>query len=160
MYKRQVSRGIPWIYGAAVGSYGLAMPVFPGRTACLRCVYPDPPSGIQPTCETAGVLNVITSLVASIQVANALKILSGHAAEVEPSITRVDIWSGAMRQTGVPPRDTDCPACVRHEFPFLDDTRRAPAGLCGRNAVQIHDRKRPLDLVALAGALSLSLIHI
>src|SRR5580704_16866954 len=31
-----VSRGIPWIYGAAVGSYGLAMPVIPGQTACLR----------------------------------------------------------------------------------------------------------------------------
>ena len=51
-----VSRGIPWIYGAAVGSYGLAMPVIPGRTPCLRCVYPEPPSGVQPTCETAGVL--------------------------------------------------------------------------------------------------------
>ena len=148
-----VRRGVPWIYGAAVGSYGLAMPVFPGRTACLRCVYPDPPSGIQPTCETAGVLNVITSLVASIQVANALKILSGHAAEVEPSITRVDIWSGAMRQTGVPPRDTDCPACVRREFPFLDDTRRAPAGLCGRNAVQIHEKEYALDLAELRARL-------
>ena len=71
-----VSRGIPWIYGAAVGSYGLTMPVIPGRTACLRCVYPDPPSGAQPTCETAGVLNVIVSAVASLQVADALQILS------------------------------------------------------------------------------------
>ena len=49
-----VSRGIPWIYGAAVGSYGLTMPVIPGRTPCLRCVYPDPPQDAQPTCETAG----------------------------------------------------------------------------------------------------------
>src|ERR1039457_6581523 len=62
-----VSRGIPWVYGAAVASYGIAMPVIPGRTACLRCVYPDPPTGAQPTCETAGVLNVIVSAVASIQ---------------------------------------------------------------------------------------------
>ncbi|MGH7248614.1 MAG: ThiF family adenylyltransferase, partial [Pseudomonadota bacterium] len=51
-----VSRGLPWIYGAAVGSYGLTMPVLPGRTACLKCVYPEPPEGVQPTCETAGVL--------------------------------------------------------------------------------------------------------
>src|SRR5207302_10024461 len=73
-----VSRGIPWVYGAAVGSYGLTMPVIPGHTACLRCVYPEPPSGVQPTCETAGVLNVIVSAVASFQVADALRILSGH----------------------------------------------------------------------------------
>src|SRR6516225_6457137 len=63
-----VSRGVPWIYGAAVGSYGLAMPVIPEVTACLRCVYPDPPASAQPTCETAGVLNTIVSMVASIQV--------------------------------------------------------------------------------------------
>lgn len=49
-----VKRSVPWIYGAAVGSYGLTMPVIPGRTPCLRCVYPDPPQGVQPTCETAG----------------------------------------------------------------------------------------------------------
>ena len=74
-----VSRGIPWVYGAAVGSYGLTMPIIPGRTACLRCVYPDPPAGAQPTCETAGVLNVIVSAVASLQAADALKILCGGA---------------------------------------------------------------------------------
>src|ERR1043166_7868853 len=62
-----VSRQIPWVYGAAVGSYGLSMTIVPGRTACLRCVYPDSPSGVQPTCETAGVVNVIISAVASIQ---------------------------------------------------------------------------------------------
>jgi adenylyltransferase/sulfurtransferase len=73
-----VSRGIPWIYGAAIGSYGLTMPVLPGRTACLKCIYPDPPAGTQPTCETAGVLNAVTSMVASWQVAYALRILTGH----------------------------------------------------------------------------------
>src|SRR6476646_7211459 len=72
-----VSRGIPWVYGAAVAAYGLTMPIIPGRTACLRCVYPEPPAGAQPTCETAGVLNVIVSAVASIQAADALRILSG-----------------------------------------------------------------------------------
>jgi len=72
-----VIRSVPWVYGAAVASYGLTMPVLPGRTACLRCVYPDPPAGAQPTCETAGVLNVIVSAVASIQVADALRILTG-----------------------------------------------------------------------------------
>src|SRR4029450_1684496 len=99
-----VSRGIPWIYGAAVGSYGLTMPVIPGRTACLRCVYPDPPSGAQPTCETAGVLNVIVSAVASIQVADALRILTG--ADLRACITTLDLWKGGIRQIDAPQRDT------------------------------------------------------
>ena len=100
-----VSRSIPWVYGAAVGSYGLAMPVVPGRTPCLRCVYPNPPQSAQPTCETAGVVNVIASLVASYQVADALKILCGQADRLEARITTVDVWQGGTRQIAAPPLD-------------------------------------------------------
>src|SRR5580698_3341292 len=67
-----VREGIPWIYGAAVGSYGIAMPVLPGDSACFRCVYPEPPAGTQPTCETAGVLGPVTSLIGSIQAMEAM----------------------------------------------------------------------------------------
>src|SRR5208337_5691823 len=139
-----VSRGIPWIYGAAVGSYGLTMPVIPGRTACLKCVYPEPPAGAQPTCETAGVLGSITSLIASWQVADAMKILCA----VAPShkITTVDVWSGEIRQIDQPPRDPQCPACGLREFRHLNGLPRVPVSLCGRNAVQIHERSRPIDL--------------
>ena len=144
-----VSRGIPWIYGAAVGSYGLAMPVIPQRTACFRCVYPDPPAGAQPTCETAGVLNAVISAVASIQVADALKILCDCAEQVEPRITTIDLWYGGIRQIQSPERDPDCPTCGRREFPYLEETRRPPVTLCGRNAVQIHQREHPIDLAEL-----------
>ena len=148
-----VSRGVPWIYGAAVGSYGLTMPVIPGRTACLRCVYPEPPSGVQPTCETAGVLNAIVSAVASLQVADALKILSGHPDLVRGRLTTIDIWDGGIRQIEGPARDAECPTCARREFPYLEESHRPPATLCGRNAVQIHDRERPIDLVELKARL-------
>jgi adenylyltransferase/sulfurtransferase len=148
-----VSRAIPWIYGAAVGSYGLSMPVIPGHTACLRCVYPDPPSGAQPTCETAGVLNAIVSLVASLQVAAALQILSGHAAEIAPRITTADVWDGRVRQIDGPPRDPDCPCCALREFVHLDSVSRPPVTLCGRDAVQIHERERPVDLRELQSRL-------
>jgi molybdopterin-synthase adenylyltransferase len=145
------SRALPWIYGAAVGSYGITMAVVPGRTACLRCVYPDPPSGAQPTCETAGVLGPITSLIASLQVSEAMKILCG----VVPSgqITTVDVWTGEIRQVAQPGPNADCPACGRREFPALAEGARAPVSLCGHNAVQIHERRRPLDLRDLAARL-------
>src|SRR5712692_4018609 len=133
-----VSHGIPWIYGAAVSSYGLTMPVIPGRTACLRCLYPEPPASAQPTCDTAGVLNALTAAVASLQVADAIKILSGRSDCVVPRITTVDVWSGAIRQIDQPARDPDCPTCARRVFVHLSGEARAPVSLCGRNAVQIH----------------------
>jgi adenylyltransferase/sulfurtransferase len=149
-----VSRGVPWIYGAAVGSYGLTMPVIPGRTACFRCIYPEPPGGVQPTCETAGVLNAITSAVASLQVADALKILSGKPESVAPRITTLDLWSGGIRQIGQPAAEPDCPACARREFPWLTGKNRPPVRLCGRNAVQIHERPQGVDIAALGRALA------
>ncbi|MGA2144439.1 MAG: ThiF family adenylyltransferase [Bryobacteraceae bacterium] len=147
-----VSRRIPWIYGAAVGSYGLAMPVLPGRTPCLRCIYPEPPSGAQPTCETSGILNAVVSLIASLQVADALKILSGNSGQVRAVITTADVWSGIVRQVEVR-RDSECPACVQRRFPYLEPSARPPAVLCGRNAVQIREREHPLDLANLRARL-------
>ncbi len=146
-----VSRGVPWIYGAAVGSYGICMAVVPGNTACLRCVYPDPPRGDQATCETAGVLGTVTSLIASLQVSEALRILcTGNSSG---RLSTVDVWSGDIRQLQQPPADPNCPACARGEFHYLNAKQRTPVSLCGRNAVQIHDQARPVNLRELAARL-------
>jgi len=143
-----VRAAVPWIYGGAVGSYGITMPVLPGRTACFACVYPEPPSGAQPTCETAGVLGAVTSVVASLQVSAAMKwIVSG---EIPAGIVTVDVWSGEIRRIAQPPPDPGCRACARREFTWLESRRRAPISMCGRNAVQIHELNRPLDLAELA----------
>jgi adenylyltransferase/sulfurtransferase len=146
-----VRGGIPWIYGGAVGSYGIVMPVIPGRTACFACVYPEPPAGAQPTCDTSGVLGPVTALVASLQVSGALKwIVTG---DVPAGITTADVWTGELRRIAQPGPDPDCRACGRREFTWLEQRRRTPISMCGRNAVQIHELGRPLDLGELAGRL-------
>jgi molybdopterin-synthase adenylyltransferase len=147
-----VWRRTPWIYGAAVGSYGLSMPVLPGSTACFACVYPSPPAGAQPTCETAGVLGPVTSIIASIQCAGAMRLLTGAA--VKARITTVDVWTAAIRQIEMPVPDPDCSVCGQRQFEHLQGRRRVPISLCGRNAVQIHERQRPLDLRTLSGQLA------
>jgi molybdopterin-synthase adenylyltransferase len=152
-----VDRGMPWIYGAAVGSYGIVMAVTPGESACLRCVYPDPPPGAQPTCETAGVLGPATAVIASLQVAEAMRMLCGAkppAGKLSGKITTVDVWTGEIRQVSQPGPAADCPACGRREFPYLSGERRAPVSMCGQNAVQIHERARPLELRDLAARLA------
>jgi adenylyltransferase/sulfurtransferase len=148
-----VRAGIPWIYGAAVGSYGLKVAIVPGRTACLRCIYPEYPRSPQPNCETEGVLAPATAAIAALQVADALKILvcgDSMNASTGARITTVDVWSGEIRQINAPTPDPECPCCARREFTYLDGSRRAPISLCGRNAVQIHERARPVDLGELA----------
>ena len=140
----------PWIYGAAVGSYGLVMPIVPTRTACLACVYPDPPSGAQPTCETDGVIGPLTATIAALQSALTLRFLATGSLPQQTRITTVDLWTGAIRQLKQPERDPDCQVCAQRQFRHLNGMRRAPISLCGRNAVQIHDLSRPLNLKELA----------
>lgn len=149
-----VSTGKPWIYGGAVGAYGLAMPVWPGHTACLACLYPEPPAGAQPTCETAGVLNTLTSLIGSLQVSLALRMLVEGPGTVPELLTVVDVWDGRIRQMKLPAREPACRACGERRFTHLEGASRPPISLCGRNAVQIHERSRPVDLEDLARRLA------
>jgi molybdopterin/thiamine biosynthesis adenylyltransferase len=144
-----VRENIPWIYGAAVASYGLKLAIIPNVTACLKCIYPEPPQGAQPTCETAGVLGTVTAAIAAFQTADAMKILAGGP-DMIARLTSIDLWTGEIRQIAPPSRDLDCTCCARRDFVHLDGSRRAPISLCGRNAVQIHERARPLDLSDLA----------
>lgn len=148
-----VKHGTPWIYGAAVGSYGVTMPVLPGRSACLACMLPEPPGAAQPTCDTAGILNSIAGAIASLQVADAIKILAGRADSVEPRLLTMDVWKNTIRTVSARERNADCAVCGRGEFRHLAAGRRRPISLCGRDAVQVHERPRRLDLTKLGADL-------
>ncbi len=79
----------------------------------------------------------------------AIKILGGRPESVRRKIFTADLWHGPIRETGMPPRDPACACCGRHDFTWLNG-RRAPVSLCGRNAVQIHELRRPVNLAQLA----------
>ena len=149
-----VRRGIPWIYGAAVGTRGSYMPILPGRTSCLACVFPAAPSARQPTCDTAGVLNAVTAFVGSMQAAEALKILAGRPDAVERRFVSQDVWSGERSAVGTGRPVPGCAVCGRREFRHLDAAAPRSSRLCGRDAVQVPGDDRPVDLAALARALA------
>jgi adenylyltransferase/sulfurtransferase len=149
-----VDRGIPYVYGAAVGTEGMCAVVRPGLSPCLRCLFPElPPPGTIATCETNGVLNAATALVASLEVAQALKMLVGRPDRLEPGLIAVDLWSNTWRRIETAAgRDPSCPCCAERRFEFLDGDRLPDVSVfCGKNAVQIAPRTAcSVDLPALA----------
>jgi molybdopterin-synthase adenylyltransferase len=147
-----VKLNVSWIYGAAIGSYGIAMPIVPGKGPCLACVFPEPPRGVQPTCDVNGVLASTTASIAALQVAMALRLLVGWP-DFQSRIHTLEIWEGSSKAVDAGPRDPECRTCAAREFRYLDGQRRAPVSLCGRNAVQLHEGARPLDLQQLAARL-------
>jgi molybdopterin-synthase adenylyltransferase len=139
----------PLVYGAAIGSYGIIMPINPEKGACLACVYPDPPGGLQKTCDVDGVISPATATVAAIQTALALRMLVGWP-NFQPFVQTMDLWKAEFRRVNTVDRDPHCVTCAERRFRFLDGGRRVPISLCGRNAVQLHETARPLDLRELA----------
>jgi adenylyltransferase/sulfurtransferase len=168
-----VKNSLPWIYSAAVGSYGATMNVLPGETACLACIFPDSPRGIVDTCETSGILNSAVNLVASIAATETLKLLVGdqtgatngtdgteetkapHPPSHLPSTLRktllsFDLWTNEHAEiTAAKPRP-GCRVCGERDFIHLAGEGRPHITLCGRNSVQIHavqthEPQRPID---------------
>lgn len=146
-----VRAAVPWIYAAAIGASGLLMPVIPGETACLRCVFEDlPPAGSADTCDTAGVLGSTTSTVGALAALEALKVAAGRRDAVRHGLLQLDLWGNDLRAVDIAGPRPDCPCCGARQFPFLEATDRATTALCGRDAIQVSPPRRlgfPFDQV-------------
>lgn len=134
-----VKHEINWIYGAAVGSYGVTMTVRPHQTPCLRCVFEAaPPAGSAPTCDTAGVIMPIISVVAAVQVTEALKLLTGQTESLHRSLMQFDVWRNEWRKINPGPPSPHCPTCGLGRYESLEVAAGDFAAvLCGRDAVQV-----------------------
>jgi len=139
-----------WIYTAAVGSYGVTMNIVPGETACLACLFPDPPQGMVETCENAGIVNSAAHLSASLAATEAIKILVGERRQLRRTLLSFDVWSNQRAEVRADRPRLGCRACDRHEFPHLAGEGRPHITLCGRNSVQIHERHRPVNLARMS----------
>ena len=140
-----ISKSLPWIYSAAVGSYAVTMNVLPGETACLACIFPDSPTGIVETCETSGILNPAVNLVASIAAAETLKFFVGQQPQIRRTLLSFDLWTNDHAEISSARPRVNCRACGDRDFVHLAGEGRPHITLCGRNSVQIHERHRPIN---------------
>jgi len=150
-----VKSGKPWIYAAGVASYGLTMTIRPGLTPCLACLLETGNTGVglEETCDTIGVLGPIVNLIASLQTAEALKLLAGRKEALHARLISCDVWSGHMQSIRVA-RNPVCRACAKRKFTYLEGESQPHITMCGRDSVQIHERFRTLNLSDLRARLA------
>jgi len=157
-----VKNGIPFIYGGAVGTAGLAYAILPHTeektaawetlaggskaTPCFRCIFEETPApGELATCETVGVLGPAASIIANFQAAEALKLLTGNLDQVCPTLLNIDLWANTMTQLNLNSvRDAvDCPCCKHRNYEFLEGRAGSRAAtLCGSDSVQLTHKQR------------------
>jgi len=130
----------------------VTMTIRPHQTPCLRCIFPEaPPAASAPTCDTAGVIMPIISIVASVQVSEALKLLTREEKSLHNSLMQFDVWRNEWRKISIGKPLSDCPTCALGEYETLNaEARDSAAIMCGRNAVQISPSEPVhIDLAAL-----------
>jgi molybdopterin/thiamine biosynthesis adenylyltransferase len=162
-----VQQSIPWIYAAAIGAYAATMNILPSGfqpatgnpqpatlpTACLACIFPEPPAGNTETCDTAGILSTAVNLAASLQANEALKFLTGQPQLMRRTLLSYALWMNEHSEISTTMPRPDCAVCGRHIFTHLAGENRAHITLCGRDSVQIHEHHRPIDFAALTARL-------
>ncbi len=151
-----VQLGIPWVYGGVTATEAMVLPILPGESACLRCLFPDPPvPGSLPTCQTSGVINTGPALAAALQVTAAIQFLIQGRCPGQDYLHILDLWSWRSRNVPVA-RSESCPTCGKRHFDFLDGQKASRAEvLCGRDSVQVFPPTPvDLDLGAIARRLS------
>lgn len=110
----------PWIYGGAIGSEGMTSAFLPGGP-CFTCFTgatkkeKDVPDR---SCRTFGVLNSLTAIVSSLQVMEAIKILTG-ANTVRKGVLFFEIWDNEIVLLALE-KNPDCPICGKQEYQYLN----------------------------------------
>ena len=151
-------RRVPWVHGGAIGAEGRVLAIVPGRTACLRCLIPEPPAaGSLPTCDTAGIIGPAAVVVGAVEAAEAIKLVVGAPEAASNRLLVCDLWSNVWRTVDLAPLvAAGCPTCRAADYPWLEGRLGGrPTPLCGRDAVQVPSAGGGVDLAAVAARLAL-----
>ncbi|PSL40219.1 adenylyltransferase/sulfurtransferase [Planomicrobium soli] len=144
-----IKYGVPWIYGACVGSSGVVFPFVPGETGCFRCLLPVLPA-VNETCDTVGIISPAVQMTAALQCAEAMKWLTGNREAMRKKVHHFNLWDNTQLDIGISRiKNAACETCGEHPtYPSLEKAaERTYAVLCGRDAVQVlPDPVRPITL--------------
>ena len=102
---------IPWIYGGVTGTKGMVMPVIPGKTPCLRCLWEEQLKEDKSWLKS-GILPSTVTIVAAMQVIEAVKILTGQ--EVKPELVELDVWTGVTTRI-LDQKKSDCKCFTKNK---------------------------------------------
>jgi adenylyltransferase/sulfurtransferase len=110
--------GKPYVWGSIYrfdGQASVFWAAAPGDTApCYRCLYPEPPPpGMVPSCAEGGVLGVLCASIGSVQVNEAIKLITGIGEPLVGRLLIYDALESSYREVKVR-KDPECPVCGKN----------------------------------------------
>lgn len=146
-----VAQDLPLVYAGCAGTEGSVFAVLPGRTHCLRCLWPRPgAAAARLNCQTRGLLPATAASVAAVQATEATKLLLGLGPESLSGLVLLDVWQAGARRLPLPAVEVarrNCPACGARDFSYLRGEHRTDAReLCGDDTVLLRSSTGATDL--------------
>jgi bacteriocin biosynthesis cyclodehydratase domain-containing protein len=143
--KACVKYDIPYVYGGVLETYGNVTTIIPKKTACLECFLGRLSDEGMPTCETVGVLPSILATVTSIQVSEAVKLLTGSTPSLANKVLFIDINSLSFTSFNIVNRE-NCPTCGTPAIEVKPPVSEPKVvELCGKDSFMASP-KQPLTL--------------
>jgi molybdopterin-synthase adenylyltransferase len=106
-----VKAGLPLVSGAVIKWEGQVLTVLPGKSACYRCHFPEPPDpNCVQSCSDAGVIGAAAGVVGTLQAVEAVKVVLGKGEVLADRRLHVDLKTMRFREVPVK-RKKDCAAC-------------------------------------------------
>ncbi|MEM3653864.1 MAG: HesA/MoeB/ThiF family protein, partial [Candidatus Bathyarchaeia archaeon] len=128
--------GIPYIYGAAIMTYGSASTIIPGETPCLECFQGGIDDDMLPSCAIVGIHPAILNIIASVEVSEATKIIIGKKPSLTNKLFYCNISEMAFEIINVL-KNEKCSVCGLKQSPPKPIKEKTIIELCGREGKRV-----------------------
>ncbi|MEM1574499.1 MAG: HesA/MoeB/ThiF family protein [Nitrososphaerota archaeon] len=139
---------IPYVFGAAIMTYGNVSTIIPGKTPCLECFQGNIDDNVLPTCAIVGVHSSILNIIASIEVAEAIRIILGEEPHLANKLLYCDIKDMRFIELKIL-KSESCPICgSKPSKPPMFLKHELINEICGRRGKRVFviTPKKNLDL--------------
>ena len=130
--KACVEKKIPFVTGGAVGVTGQSFTILPTESACYHCLFPALDEDSMPTCSIEGVHPSILSIIAGVEVSEAVKIITGKKPSLTEKLLHVDLENLDFEYIKTSKVD-ECSVCGSGEKQEIVKEELILEELCGRN---------------------------
>lgn len=104
----------PFVHAAAIQFYGQIMTILPGKSACYRCLLPDPPpENFLPSCEEIGVIGTIAGVIGVLQANEIIKYILNTGSLISGKLLIVDLLISNFEEISIK-KNPECKICGNH----------------------------------------------
>ena len=130
-----VKKGIPYVFGAAIGIEGNLSVFVSPETGCLECLMPNLSDNQMQTCNTRGVVGATPGIIGSLQTMETIKLLTGIGSTLKNKLLVCDFSDMDFTTIDIA-KNLCCPVCQgkNSESPI----REQLVWFCGKNTVNVN----------------------